>query len=87
MVCDGGYSLFGENNTICTSKEADTSKEVSLEFKEEKTRRTFMSRHQCAGPDSNAMIAHEFLENVAKFPCRGTTYNIKTAFTRKLRAD
>jgi hypothetical protein len=37
--------------------------------------------------ESNTMIAHEFLENVAKFAYRGKTYNINIKLTKKLRAN
>ncbi|PNF38167.1 hypothetical protein B7P43_G14229, partial [Cryptotermes secundus] len=64
--------LLGDNvDTI--KKSIETSKQVDLEVKAEKTKYMLLSRHQNAGQNHDIKIGNRSFENVAQFRYLGTT--------------
>jgi hypothetical protein len=80
-----------DGNIKITKKSAEAilkaRREDGLQVNTEKTKCVIMFRHKNLGQYHNLLIANKAFENVAKFRYLGTTVTIKTAFTKKLRAD
>jgi hypothetical protein len=65
----------------------DTSKEVDLEVRTEKTKYMFMSNHKNTGKNRNKNIATISTENVVKFKYFGMTVTNRNFFMSALKAD
>jgi hypothetical protein len=70
-----GYSI----NTIKENTESvlESSKDIGLEIKAEKTKYMIISCHANSGHNQNIRIANESFENMAKFKYLGTTLTNK----------
>jgi hypothetical protein len=65
----------------------DASKEVGLEVNTEKTKYTWLSRHQNAEQNYEIKIANRCFENVAQFKYLGKTITNQNLIQEKLRGD
>jgi hypothetical protein len=65
----------------------EVRREVSLEANKEKTKYMVMSHHQYVGQNHNLLIANKSFEKWQSSSTWEQQTQIKTAFTKKLRAD
>jgi preprotein translocase subunit SecD len=82
-------NLLGENiNIIKKNAEAvlDARKEIGLEVNSEKTKYTFMSRHQTAGQSNYIRVANKSFEKVAKFKYLGAALTDQNCIHEEIRS-
>jgi hypothetical protein len=89
LVYADDVNLMGENiNIIKKNAEVllDANKGIGLEVNSEKTKYTFMSRHQIAGQSNYIRAANKSFEKVAKFKYLGSTLTDRNCIHEEIRS-
>jgi hypothetical protein len=75
--------VFNDTINEYTELLLDTSRDVGLEIKTQKTKYMIMSPHPDSGQNQNIRIANESFEKVAKFKYLGRHQQIRMTFIMK----